>query len=155
MSSDVWERVEISLLQEVPGSFSHVPDSETRDFDARVDRDITPSTELPIVGRSLVPEGTIVELKTCQKWIDDAGSGGGRRRGAFFIKKGPHALLLDRGGVYLFVVTDEERTPLASRLVAADEVHPLLTWTNGGRRRSRKRAILSWPRVVEKGEVDQ
>lgn len=75
--------------------------------------------ETPIATNAVIDgeyQGRPLEVKTSQVWITDAGNFGGRRRGRFYLRQAQHEALLECGGLYAFVLLDEDGAVLMSRL---------------------------------------
>lgn len=144
------ERRERALLEELPFEAEHVPDSVNNAYDAEL---LEPfegggSADLSLVGALRIPTGTPLELKTCQRWIDDSGSWNGRRRGTFRIQQGTHEELVEAGGWYCLLVMDVDEI-LGGRLMDAEMLELCVTsWTNGGTKYRSPRAHLSWGSVM-------
>lgn len=156
MSADYWKqqirRMEEKLVEAVPADLEHVSDGVTRAYDAEFVSGYTTTPELPVVDRAYVEAGTPAELKTCQVWIDDAGSGGGRRRGRWFVQRDTHDELASAGGVYVLLVTYGGEI-VAGRVAPTDAVSRLASWTNGGKRYDSQRAYIPWAKVIDPGQV--
>lgn len=151
-SHDEVERWERDLLERVPFAAEHVPDAETYHYDARLVESYFPTSTIGVGGEICVPRNAIVELKTCQKWINDRGSHGGRRRGAFQIRDETHNELVELDGWYSFLVLDGDEI-LAGWFWSAGDVSGKLSFTNGGSGSEQRRAHLSWPYVVPRARV--
>jgi len=109
-------------------------------YDACVRGYFHSSTQLgPLFGWIAGDHVTKVEIKTCQRWINDAGSNGGRRRGSWYIDRDAHEQLVGHGGLYLLVLRDGDDI-IAWVIVPASELDRDLKWSeNGGRRVARAR----------------
>lgn len=157
MSADYWKQqiklMEQSVIRIIPPDLEHVDDGKTRDYDAQFIADYVTTNELPVVGQTMVEAGTAAELKTCQIWIDDSGSNGGRRRGRWFIQQDAHEALREADGVYLLVVTRDEEEVVDGRVVPPHALDGLLSWTNGGNRYNTPRAYVPWSKVISPESV--
>lgn len=158
MGLDAWQREQIRMMEEalfetIDAPIHHVGDEITRDWDGKFVEGYTTNGSLPIVGRTYIPAGTVVELKTCQVWVDDAGSNGGRRRGRWQLSRDTHDVLEDEDGVYCLLVLDGERV-VDGRVLPAEELNGMASWTNGGSDYSSERAIIPWAKVISPGSLD-
>lgn len=144
------------ILDAAPFDAEHVPDAETSAYDARLVEPFQANGTVATYSSIVVDEGTEIELKTCQRWINDRHSHGGRRRGQFMIQQAAHEELCDIRGVYAALVLDEDEQLLAGRLVAPRDLDPFLTWSNGGGSKyATKRARLPWFKIVPKTDVER
>lgn len=143
-------QLELEVIDSVDADLDHVPDDQTELYDARLASSLVSSRSLPLIGRSIAEAGSPVEIKSCVRWYDDDHSNGGRRRGRWHIRKESHAELVELDGFYLLSVRDGEGSTLASRIVLAAELTPLLTWSpRGGSDPSRDyMAVVTWSRVI-------
>lgn len=113
---NVIERLICILLE-----LEHVPDDDVELYDARFNRP------------GHVLDGRPGEIKSCLPWID-----GDSRRGRFWINRDAHDELVERDGVYIFVVVDPETTVespgvLAYATIPANEhLTEWLTWSPTG-----------------------
>lgn len=148
------ERMEQSVLESIDVETRHVPDGEARKFDARLLEPVDVDEQL----RPAPDPDDPLELKTCQRWIDDRGSRGDRRRGRWWIGRRAHEDLLELGGGYVLVVLDETGDVLAYVVVVATVLDELLEqrWTgNGGsHHQGDESAQLPWPAILDPEEVD-
>lgn len=120
----------------------HVPDDEIEAYDARFER-----------ASDHVLDGRPVEIKSCLPWITD---GTRRRRGRYWIRRGAHDDLVERDGVYVFVVVDPTSTiddpeVIAHTTVPANKAFSeWLTWSpTGSRHRAEYAAQFSHARLFD------
>jgi hypothetical protein len=145
------ERAEAAVIQRVP-ELRWIPDDQDEHVDAVVTETFSASREVPTVGLCLLEEGTDVEIKSCM-----ARNGEDQRRGRFYIRELQHQELLERGGVYLFAVTEPtpEREPIALKIVPASTVDSLVSsWHDCRDRAARGYTQLTWSRLFAAGEVE-
>lgn len=150
-----YEDFERGILERLPIEARHVPRSETAKYDAIL---LEPAVSKgPLVvdsGRISIDAGTETELKTCKKWIKDAGSPKNRRRGQYKINEATHSNLVEIGGVYIFVVLDSDSGRiLAARAISAEDL-PEINFHRSGKKYSSNRAAISWASVIPLEEVD-
>lgn len=135
MTSPENEDLQRRICDAVDLDLKHVNDDETRDYDA------------------VESDGTEVEIKTCQKFINGNGSRSNRRRGRFWIEKRQHERLVDVDGKYLLVVLDEnqiiERAAVTEAYVADAEISDRWT-TNGKGGHGTHSAQLPWGMIDDK-----
>ena len=92
-------------------------------------------------------QGPPIEVKTCQKWVKTEHTSKRRRRGRFNLVGSQHRALCAAGGYYLFILLDEQQTPIeASCLPSTQIYHPSLQTGN-------TRVSLSWNDVILTEEV--
>jgi hypothetical protein len=88
------------------------------------------------------PRGPAIEVKTCQIWVKTEHTSNNRRRGRFNLVGSQHRALCERGGYYLFVLLDEQQTPIEVSCLPATEIyHPSLHTGN-------TRVSLCWSDVM-------
>ena len=83
-------------------------------------------------------KGLPLEVKSCQSWVVDENTTTGRRRGRFRIPYNQHEYLMKTNGLYAFILQDEHRRLISSRVVSASHIDNLinnnvvtsLAWTN-------------------------
>lgn len=145
---------ERDLLDQLPLDAEHIPDTETSAYDARLESVFTTTKTLPVTGGLAVGAGTPLELKTCQRWIEDRHARAGRRRGRFGIYQSGHERLEELGGVYLCAVLDGLEV-LAARLIPPENVTEVVSWTASGKKYQTPRCMLAWPHLIPKREVGE
>lgn len=127
-----------------------VPDDVVEWYDAVATTAIFPSATLPMVGLCVVARGTVVEIKSA---VQRQSHG---ERGRFYVRPEQHSALVDAGGVYVFAVVDDQREPIALKVVPATTFEALIpAWRSGGDGRSDYQQ-LAWSnlfaqRAVERG----
>jgi hypothetical protein len=145
------ERAEAAVIQRVP-ELRWIPDDQDEHVDAVVTETFGARRDLPTVGLCLLEAGTDVEIKSCMvRYGED------QRRGRFYLREQQHDELLDRGGVYLFAVTEPtpEREPVALKIVPASTVDSLVpSWHDCRDRAATGYTQLSWSRLFATGEVE-
>lgn len=144
-----YESVEKQVCAAVPLDCEHVSNQETHRYDARVTGD---SGDRPLtIGAVAIEPGTEIEIKTCQRQIDDGGSNAGYRHGRWRFTPTQHDRVIDAGRVYLLGVL-EDGSFVGAALVAPDELDALLTerWTASSRTNHHDReARLPWPELLD------
>ena len=86
--------------------------------------------------------GPPIEVKTCQIWVKTEHTSKQRRRGRFNLAGYQHRALCAAGGYYLFILLDEQQTPIeVSCLPATHIYHPSLQTGN-------TRVSLCWSDVM-------
>lgn len=152
----IGESIERGVLTQIELPAKHVPDAEDHRFDARLDEPVTANdltldddVAVSIYGTIVIPEDTVFEIKTCQEWIDDAGSRAGRRRGRVKIDRDAHVTLVDLDGWYLITVVDGDVVLAAVLIPAADLTERLSSrWTvNGSTERRKSSAQVPWHKI--------
>ena len=130
------------------------PTSGEEHWDAVADTAIWPSEDLPMVGLCVVEAGLPVEIKSTMVVQTTA-----QRRGRFKLREQQHEALVERGGVYLFVVCEPrpQRDPIAMKVAPARTVGSLVnaiaSWRDELDARGRK-AQLTWTNVFDPAEVE-
>lgn len=151
MGQSYWNQqinlMERGLFDELPVDVEHVDQSEAVHYDGRFVSRYVSTDDLPIIGRMAVDAGTIVELKTCQEWIDDEGSRSDRRRGRWQLQKQAHEYLEEHDGIYCLLVLHGDQV-VDGRLLPATDINGLASWTNGGYKYTSPRAIIPWSKIV-------
>lgn len=148
-SEELINRMEQGLFEEIPPEVEHVHKGQAIHHDGLLVKDYTTTSELPIIGRAVMGAGTPIELKTCQKWIDDRGSSNKRRRGRWQVQKTAHEALEENDGAYCLLVLDIDEV-LDGRLLPARGLNGLASWTNGGYKYNTPRAFIPWSKIIPK-----
>ncbi|QGX96700.1 hypothetical protein EI982_14700 [Haloplanus rallus] len=126
-----------------------VPDDVVEWYDAVATTAIFPSTTLPMVGLCVIDRGVPVEIKSAQRRLS------AQRRGRFYVRPEQHDRLIEAGGVYVFAVVDEDRRPLALKVVPATTFEVLIpAWLDGGEGRS-DYAQLAWSKLFAQRAVER
>ena len=150
---DAFER---ELIDALPIALEHVPDADAEHYDAVLEGALVSSTHARLFGWLHIPRETVVELKTCQRWINDRGSGLDRRRGRWKIDRDAHRELVARDGVYLLAVleggVDDVR---AWVMLPAEELDPHLpSWTSNGESETREASKqVRWADVIRPADL--
>lgn len=130
------------------------PTSGEEHWDAIADTAIWPSEEVPFHGLCVVEAGLPVEIKSTMVVQTSV-----QRRGRFKLRVPQHEALVERSGVYLFVVCEPrpDRKPLAMKIVPARSAGGLVdanaSWRDELDGRGRK-AQLTWTNVFDPAEVE-
>jgi hypothetical protein len=126
-----------------------VPDDVVEWYDAVATSAFFPSATLPMVGLCVVARGTVVEIKSTQRRLS------AQRRGRFYVRPEQHDRLVAAGGVYVFAVVDEDREPLALKVVPATTFEALLPgWRSGGDGRSDYQQV-AWSKLFATSAVER
>lgn len=149
------EARERRILEAAPFAAEHVPDSETSAYDAELVEPFQANGTVAAYGSLVVDHGTPLELKTCQRWIDDSYSRNGRRRGQFMIQRRAHETLKELGAKYAALVLTGDEQLLAGRLIDPVDLDPFLTWSNGGTKYATRRSKVPWFKIVPKTDVER
>ncbi|ELZ45258.1 hypothetical protein C463_06542 [Halorubrum californiense DSM 19288] len=130
------------------------PASGEQHWDAVAETALWPSDDLPMAGLCVVEAGLPVEIRSTMV-VHTAR----QRRGRFKLREGQHEALVERSGVYLFVVCvpRPSKDPLAMKIVPARSVGGLVdanaSWREELDGRGRK-AQLTWTNVFDAAEVE-
>ena len=130
------------------------PTSGEDHWDAVAETAVWPTDELPMAGLCVVEAGLPVEIKSTMV-VQTAD----QRRGRFKLRKQQHETLVEKSGVYLFVVCEPypERTPIALTIVPARSAGGLVdanaSWRDELDGRGKK-AQLTWSNVFDPAEVE-
>ncbi|SFR31155.1 hypothetical protein [Halorubrum sodomense] len=130
------------------------PTSGEEHWDAVAESAVWPSAELPMAGICVVEAGVPVEIKSTMVVGTAA-----QRRGRFKLREQQHEALVERRGVYLFVVCEPrpDRVPLAMKIVPARSVGGLIdanaSWRDELDGRGPK-TQLTWTNVFDPTEVE-
>lgn len=142
------EQTERHVAAAVP-ALGLVPDDVVETYDAIATSAIFPSESLPMVGLCVVARGTRVEIKSAVRRQSHG------ERGRFYVRPEQHDRLVEAGGVYVFAVVDEDRRPLALKVVPATTFEALIpAWRSGGDGRS-DYAQLAWSNLFATGAVER
>lgn len=148
-SKKAGERAAAEAIQLVP-AIGHVPDHVDPHCDAVATTTLDAhDARFPFTGFDTLQSGTRVEIKSAMV-VYASGD-----RGRFYLRPQQHRSLLDRDGVYLFVVCEPtpDRGVLAMHAVSAAHVDTYLPeWFNGGDGRS-DYAQLAWSNFIATEEV--
>jgi hypothetical protein len=125
-----------------------VPDDVVEWYDAVARSAIFPAASLPMVGLCVVARGTPVEIKSAVVRLSTW------KRGRFYVRPEQHDRLVETGGVYVFAVVDDDRQPLALKVVPATTFEAILPgWRSGGGGRS-DYTQLAWSNLFATGRVE-
>lgn len=147
-----WAALERDVCAQLPAGLSRMSDRSRLGgtfWDAICSEPLVDEPELRLIGTELVGEGSLVEIKTCQEWIDDRHASAGRRRGRWTFHSRNHQQRLEHAVANALVVLDDQEV-LAAAIVTADVVDELLEGRWGGTDTERGRyAQLSWLHVFD------
>jgi len=130
------------------------PQSGEEHWDAIAETAVFPRDDLPFAGLCVVEAGLPVEIKSTMVVQTSV-----QRRGRFKLRESQHEALVERSGVYLFVVCEPrpDRRPLAMKIVPARSVGGLVdataSWRDELDGRGRK-AQLTWTNLFDPTEVE-
>ena len=130
------------------------PTSGEEHWDAIAEAAIWPRDDLPFAGLCVVEAGAPVEIKSTMVVQTSA-----QRRGRFKLRQSQHEALVERRGVYCFVVCEPrpQRESIAMKIVPARSVGALVdaraSWRDELDGRGRK-AQLAWSNIFEPAEVE-
>lgn len=133
-----------------------VPDATARHYDAVVERAISPSKEIRMLGICVLETGTHVEIKGCQQRLASG------QRGRWHVRRGQLETLVEEGSVVLFAVYQPGRFPdlLAMVVVPATAVAELVDDLGGwldagdGRTEAEQYKQISWTTLLDPGHVE-
>lgn len=130
------------------------PTSGEEHWDAVAETAIFPRDDLPFAGLCVVEAGLPVEIKSAMVVQTTA-----QRRGRYKLRESQHEALVERRGVYCFLVCEPRpaREPIAMKIVPARSVGGLVdanaSWRDELDGRGRK-AQLAWSNIFDPTEVE-